>query len=231
MREFDLQLAFLRLGTAAKDLENEPRTVEHLGFPFVFKVTLLDRRQCTIHHNELHILPLDQSDHLLDLAFAEIGRRPNLAQETRNVTWGEAVNRMEGRGMDDMQVNQIMAKLDAQHEPIYLCEVFGEREIPDMELAAGLRWRSLDPDVHLGYRKSSRGGVWLIVANVCCLLIAYWSVSLKTKYLGNSVIKRRIRFCCSTRCARLQMIKARFGLLSLEMERHPELALRAASQA
>lgn len=29
-------------------------------------------------------------------------------------------------------------------------------------LADGLYWRSLDPDVHLGYRKSKRAGVWLV---------------------------------------------------------------------
>jgi hypothetical protein len=30
------------------------------------------------------------------------------------------------------------------------------------KLSAGLHWRSLDPDVHLGYRKGRRGGVWLV---------------------------------------------------------------------
>jgi hypothetical protein len=30
------------------------------------------------------------------------------------------------------------------------------------KLPAGLHWRSLDPDVHLGYRKGRRGGVWLV---------------------------------------------------------------------
>ena len=30
------------------------------------------------------------------------------------------------------------------------------------KLAAGLHWRSLDPEVHLGYRKGKRAGVWLV---------------------------------------------------------------------
>ena len=30
------------------------------------------------------------------------------------------------------------------------------------KLSAGLHWRSLDPDVRLGYRKGRRGGVWLV---------------------------------------------------------------------
>lgn len=30
------------------------------------------------------------------------------------------------------------------------------------KLEAGLHWRGVDPDVHLGYRKGRRGGVWLV---------------------------------------------------------------------
>ncbi len=30
------------------------------------------------------------------------------------------------------------------------------------KLGAGLHWRGVDPDVHLGYRKGRRGGVWLV---------------------------------------------------------------------
>ena len=29
-------------------------------------------------------------------------------------------------------------------------------------LAEGIYWRGIDPDVHLGYRKGKRGGVWLV---------------------------------------------------------------------
>ena len=29
-------------------------------------------------------------------------------------------------------------------------------------LPSGLHWRGLDPEVHLGYRKGKRGGVWLV---------------------------------------------------------------------
>ena len=29
-------------------------------------------------------------------------------------------------------------------------------------LAPGLYWRGIDPDVHLGYRKSRRGGGWIV---------------------------------------------------------------------
>jgi integrase len=30
------------------------------------------------------------------------------------------------------------------------------------KLSTGVHWRSVDPDVHLGYRKGRRGGVWLV---------------------------------------------------------------------
>lgn len=30
------------------------------------------------------------------------------------------------------------------------------------KLAAGVHWRGIDPEVHLGYRKGKRGGVWLV---------------------------------------------------------------------
>ena len=29
-------------------------------------------------------------------------------------------------------------------------------------LPVGLHWRGIDPEVHLGYRKGQRGGVWLV---------------------------------------------------------------------
>ena len=29
-------------------------------------------------------------------------------------------------------------------------------------LPLGLRWRGIDPDVHVGYRKGRRGGVWIV---------------------------------------------------------------------
>ena len=29
-------------------------------------------------------------------------------------------------------------------------------------LPAGVHWRSIDPDIHLGYRKGRRGGRWIV---------------------------------------------------------------------
>src|SRR5262245_49671592 len=78
MRELDLQRALLRLGAAAKNLQDQAGAVEHLGVPGLFEVPLLDRRQRAIHHHELDVVSGDEADNLLDLALAEKGRRTNL---------------------------------------------------------------------------------------------------------------------------------------------------------
>src|SRR6267378_3706005 len=78
MREFDLQRAFPGLGAAAEDFQNQPGAVEYLGVPGLLKIALLDRRQRAIHHHQFDLLAGDQSNDLLDLALAEIRRRPDL---------------------------------------------------------------------------------------------------------------------------------------------------------
>ncbi len=79
MREFDLQRTFLGLGAAAEDFEDQSGAVENLGVPGLLQIALLDRRQRAIHHYQFDIVAGDQSDDLLDLALAEICRRPDLA--------------------------------------------------------------------------------------------------------------------------------------------------------
>ena len=79
MREFDLQRTFLGLGAAAEDFQDQSGAVEHLGVPGLLEIALLDRRQRAIHHHEFDIVALDETEDLLDLALAEIGRRSDLA--------------------------------------------------------------------------------------------------------------------------------------------------------
>ena len=79
MREFDLQRAFLGLGAAAEDFQDQPGAIENLGAPGLLEVALLNRRQGAIHHHQFDLVPGDQADDFLDLALAEIGRRPDLA--------------------------------------------------------------------------------------------------------------------------------------------------------
>src|SRR5439155_18905670 len=50
---------------------------------------LLDRRQRAVHHHKLDVMPADKAEDLLDLALAQISRRPDLAdrrdQRIRNL--------------------------------------------------------------------------------------------------------------------------------------------------
>ncbi len=88
MRQFDLQRAFLGLGAAAEDFEDQPGAVEHLGVPGLLEIALLDRRQRAIHHHQFDVVPGDQAGDLLDLALAEIGRGPDLA-DRRDQRFGD----------------------------------------------------------------------------------------------------------------------------------------------
>ena len=89
MRKFNLQRAFPRLGPSAEDLKDQSSAVQYLGVPGLFQVALLDRRQRAIHDHQFDIVPGDQAEDLLDLALAEIGRRPDLA-DRRDQRIGDA---------------------------------------------------------------------------------------------------------------------------------------------
>src|SRR5258706_15878169 len=80
MRQLDLQRALFGLGAAAKNFEDQAGAVEHLCVPGLFEIALLDRRQRAIHYDQLDVVPGDEADDLLDLALAEIGRGPELAE-------------------------------------------------------------------------------------------------------------------------------------------------------
>src|SRR5665213_2235859 len=78
MCKLNLQRAFLGLGAATEDFEDQPGAVEDLSIPGFLEVALLDRRQCAIHYHQFDFVSGYESDNLLDLALAEIRRRPNL---------------------------------------------------------------------------------------------------------------------------------------------------------
>src|SRR5260370_16532775 len=79
MRELDLQRAFLGLGAAAEDFQDQSCAVENLGVPGLLEIALLDRRKCAIHHHKFDVMSGDETCDLLDLALAGIGRRTDLA--------------------------------------------------------------------------------------------------------------------------------------------------------
>jgi hypothetical protein len=79
-RQFDLQLALGGAGSAGEDLQDQAGAVHHLGFPGLFQVALLDRRQLVVDHDEVAAQLVGQVVDLLDLALAEQGSGHGAAQ-------------------------------------------------------------------------------------------------------------------------------------------------------
>ena len=77
MRVLDLQRAFAGARAPAENFQDEPGAVEHLGVPGLFQIALLHRRERAIHHHDAGFVGFDEAGDLLDLALAEIGRRPD----------------------------------------------------------------------------------------------------------------------------------------------------------
>ena len=83
MRVFDLERAFARARPPAEDFQDKAGAVEDLGAPGLFQIALLHRRERAVHHHNAGLMRFYQSGDFLDLALAEIGRRPHRAQASR----------------------------------------------------------------------------------------------------------------------------------------------------
>src|ERR1019366_4301044 len=71
MGVLDLQRAFPRASTAAKNFEDQSRAVDDLGRERFFQVALLNRRQGAVYDDEINVFRAYQSGKLGDVAFAE----------------------------------------------------------------------------------------------------------------------------------------------------------------
>jgi hypothetical protein len=77
VRQLDLKLTFGGRGPLPKNLENQPRAVDDLGADLVLEIFLLDRRKRRIENQEMRVFFLRKLGDLLDLALAQLGRRPD----------------------------------------------------------------------------------------------------------------------------------------------------------
>jgi hypothetical protein len=80
MRELDLQRAFLGARAPAEDFEDQPGTVDDLRVPGLLQIALLHRRDRAIHDDDGCLMALRQPGNLIDLARAEISRRPDVVE-------------------------------------------------------------------------------------------------------------------------------------------------------
>ena len=80
MGQLHLQRALGGARSAAEDFEDQPGAVDHLAVERPFKISLLRRRQRTVEDDEIDPLGFHFGRYGLDLALADVSRRPNGAQ-------------------------------------------------------------------------------------------------------------------------------------------------------
>src|SRR3546814_1861490 len=83
MRKLDLQAALGRRGAFAEDFEDQAGAVDHLRAKRRFEIALLNRAERRIDDDKLDAFRCDIGRDRVDLADAEQGRRPRLAQAQR----------------------------------------------------------------------------------------------------------------------------------------------------
>src|SRR5271170_6097690 len=80
MSELDLQRALGGASSAAEDFQDESGAVDHLAAKRPLKISLLRRRQGAVEDHKMNLLGFDFGGYGLDLALADVSRRPDIAQ-------------------------------------------------------------------------------------------------------------------------------------------------------
>ena len=79
LRQLHLQLALVALCTLRKDVEDQPRAIDHAAAQQLFQVAFLDRRQLMVDQHQIGIQRRTQVTRLLGLATTYQQRRIGLA--------------------------------------------------------------------------------------------------------------------------------------------------------
>ena len=83
MRQFDLQRPFPRARPPAEDFKDQPRSIDNLCAPGLFKIALLHGRDRAIHDDDRSRQAFHHSGNLIDLAFADVGCRTDVAERDK----------------------------------------------------------------------------------------------------------------------------------------------------
>ena len=84
MGQLDLQPPFSGCRAFAEDFQDQPGPVDHLALQLLFEIALLDRRKRTVDDHQLGLALVAGDVDVLDLAFAEQGAGPRLADRDGN---------------------------------------------------------------------------------------------------------------------------------------------------
>src|SRR5512139_815550 len=83
MRQLDLQRPFPRTRASAENFKDQTGAVDNFGVPGLFKIALLNWRDGTIHHDDGSRQTFRHAGDFINLAFADVGCRPNLAKRDK----------------------------------------------------------------------------------------------------------------------------------------------------
>src|SRR5438105_9825606 len=128
------------MGTPPENFEDQPGPINHLGLPCPLEVTLLNRRESTIHDHDPGLLSFHDAGDFLDLALADESRGTNIADR-------------HDPGFDDGEIDRA-GKADGFLEPGFRRAQASSRGRPRTTHRAAAQMR-LDDERASGFRAFS----------------------------------------------------------------------------